>query len=104
MCIRDRFYNMLNTKQIAHLKALSHSLNPVVHVGHKGLTDSVINEILVSIKAHELIKIKLQEKDKIKKKLLLDEICKKINGQAINQIGMQIVIFKASNPSKIILP
>ena len=95
---------MLNTKQIAHLKALSHSLNPVVHVGHKGLTDSVINEILVSIKAHELIKIKLQEKDKIKKKLLLDEICKKINGQAINQIGMQIVFFKASDPSKIILP
>ena len=95
---------MLNTKQIAHLKALSHSLNPVVHVGHKGLTDSVINEILVSIKAHELIKIKLQEKDKTKKKLLLDEICKKINGQAINQIGMQIVIFKASDPSKIILP
>ena len=95
---------MLNTKQIAHLKALSHSLNPVVQDGHKGLTDSVINEILVSIKAHELIKIKLQEKDKIKKKLLLDEICKKINGQAINQIGMQIVIFKASDPSKIILP
>ena len=29
---------------------------------------------------------------------------KKINGQAINQIGMQIVIFKASDPSKIILP
>ena len=60
---------MINSKQIAHLKALSHSLNPVVQIGHKGLTDSVINEILVSLKAHELIKIKLQEKDKIKRKL-----------------------------------
>lgn len=95
---------MINSKQIAHLKALSHSLNPVVQIGHKGLTDSVINEILVSLKAHELIKIKLQEKDKIKRKLLLDEVCKKTNGQAINQIGMQIVIFKANEPSKIILP
>ena len=81
---------MINSKQIAHLKALSHSLNPVVQIGHKGLTDSVINEILVSLKAHELIKIKLQEKDKIKRKLLLDEVCKKTNGQAINQIGLQI--------------
>ena len=95
---------MINSKQIAHLKALSHSLNPVVQIGHKGLTDSVINEILVSLKAHELIKIKLQEKDKIKRKLLLDEVCKKTNGQPINQIGLQIVIFKANEPSKIILP
>ncbi|MAT01417.1 MAG: ribosome assembly RNA-binding protein YhbY [Rhodobacteraceae bacterium] len=95
---------MINSKQIAHLKALSHSLNPVVQIGHKGLTDSVINEILVSLKAHELIKIKLQEKDKIKRKLLLDEVCKKTNGQAINQIGLQIVIFKANEPSKITLP
>ena len=95
---------MINSKQIAHLKALSHSLNPVVQIGHKGLTDSVINEILVSLKAHELIKIKLQEKDKIKRNLLLDEVCKKTNGQAINQIGLQIVIFKANEPSKITLP
>jgi RNA-binding protein YhbY len=56
------------------------------------------------LKAHELIKIKLQEKEKAKRKLLLDEVCKKTNGQAINQIGMQIVIFKANEPSKIILP
>ena len=95
---------MINSKQIAHLKALSHSLNPVVQIGHKGLTDSVINEILVSLKAHELIKIKLKAKDKTQRKLLLDEVCKKTNGQAINQIGMQIVIFKANEPSKIILP
>ena len=95
---------MLSSKQVAHLKALSHNLNPVVQIGHKGLTDSVINEIIVSLKAHELIKIKLQEKEKTKRKLLLDEVCKKTNGQAINQIGMQIVIFKANEPSKIILP
>ena len=95
---------MLNSKQISYLKGLSHPLNPVVHIGHKGLTDSVVNEIEVSLKAHELIKIKLQEKDKSKRKLLLDEICKKINAQAINLIGLQIVIFKASEPPKILFP
>jgi len=95
---------MLNPKQISYLKGLSHSLNPVVYIGHKGLTDSVVNEIEVSLRAHELIKIKLQEKDKSKRKLLLDEICKKINAQAINLIGLQIVIFKASEPPKILFP
>ena len=72
---------MLNSKQVAHLKSLSHSLNPVVQVGHKGLTDSVINEIQISIKAHELIKIKLQEKDKIKENFYLMRYVKKLMGK-----------------------
>ena len=53
---------MLKFKTNSHLKALSHSLNPVVQVGHKGLTDSVIKEIEVSLKAHELIKIQASRK------------------------------------------
>jgi len=72
---------MLSSKQVAHLKALSHKLNPVVQIGHKGLTDSVINEIIVSLKAHELIKIKLQEKEKLKENFYLMRFVKKLMGK-----------------------
>jgi RNA-binding protein len=47
---------MLNSKQTAYLKALSHSKNPVVQIGLKGLTDSVTKEIDANLNAHELIK------------------------------------------------
>ena len=55
---------MLNSKQISYLKSLSHSIDAVVQIGNKGLSDAVIKEIEGSLKAHELIKIQAQVNDK----------------------------------------
>jgi len=42
----------LNSKAIAYLRSLAHTLNPVVRIGNKGLTASVIKEIDLNLKAH----------------------------------------------------
>ena len=95
---------MLNSKQIAYLKSLSHSIHPVVQIGNKGLSDAVMKEIEESLKAHELIKIQVQDNDKSKIKNFLLSICKKLEATSINHIGKQLVIFKANLNSKIKLP
>mgnify|MGYP001251972064 CR=1 FL=1 len=95
---------MLNSKQIAYLKGLSHSMHPVVQIGNKGLTDAVMKEIDESLKAHELIKIQVQDNDKSKRNNFLLSICKKLEATSINHIGKQLVIFKANLNSKIKLP
>ena len=95
---------MLNSKKISHLKALSHAIKPVVQIGNKGLSDSVINEIKLNLKAHELIKIQVQENDKANRALILTSVCEKVNAESINHIGKQIVIFKANDKTKIALP
>ena len=95
---------MLNSKQISHLKAMSHSIKPVVQIGNKGLSDSVIDEIKLNLKAHELIKIQVQENDKANRALILTSVCKKVEAESINHIGRQIVIFKANDKTKIVLP
>ncbi len=46
----------LNSKQISFLRAAGHALNPVVMIGNKGLSEEVLKELDVSLKAHELIK------------------------------------------------
>ena len=48
-------------KQRRHLRALGHSLNAVVMVGQHGLTEALAAQLEVQLKAHELIKIKVQE-------------------------------------------
>ena len=40
------------------LKARAHSLDPIVHLGGKGLTEAVIAEIGRALAAHELIKVR----------------------------------------------
>lgn len=95
---------MLNSKQISYLKSLSHPLNPVVFIGNKGLTSAVLNEIEINLKAHELIKIKVQTDLKEKRLSIVNLICQKINAENVTLIGKQIIIFKANKIPKIILP
>ncbi len=94
----------LNSKQISHLRGLAQSLSPVVMVGNNGLTEKVLNEIEVSLKAHELIKIKIFGDDRTARIQMLEEICSKTSATAIHHIGKQLVIYRAAEKSKIVLP
>lgn len=90
----------LNPKQISHLRGLAHKLNPVVMIGNQGLTDNIIKEIDVSLKAHELIKIKVAGDDRDARKMMYQSICEKTNAIAVHHIGKQLVIFRPSDSVK----
>ena len=90
----------LNTKQIAHLRGLAHSLNPVVMLGNNGLTDNIIKEIELNLNAHELIKIQVAGDDRDARKAIYLEICSKTNAIAVHHIGKQLVVYRASETVK----
>ncbi len=98
----------LNSKQIAYLRGLAHTLNPVVMIGNNGLTDAVLKEIDVSLNAHELIKVQVAGDDRDLRKSLLTEIAEKTNAVAVHHIGKQLVFYRASDmvkaSAKIVIP
>ena len=94
----------LNSKQISHLRALSHALNPVVMIGNNGLSETVLKEINVSLKAHELIKIKVFGDDRELRKQMLETICQQVGAAAIHHIGKQLVIYRPAETPKLVLP
>jgi RNA-binding protein len=98
----------LNTKQIAHLRGLAHSLNPVVMIGNNGLTENVLKEIELNLNAHELIKIQVAGDDKEIRKTMLAEICEKTNALAVHHIGKQLAVYRTSETvkekAKVIIP
>ncbi|HLD09178.1 MAG TPA: ribosome assembly RNA-binding protein YhbY [Methylophilaceae bacterium] len=94
----------LNSKQISHLRALSHNLNAVVMIGNNGLTEKVLHEIEVSLKAHELIKIKVLGDDRALRSKMLEEICEKTGAVAVHHIGKQLVVYRPADKPKILFP
>jgi RNA-binding protein len=51
----------LSSAQRRSLRALAHHLEPVVQVGHQGVTDGVLAAVRDALLAHELIKVRLHE-------------------------------------------
>ncbi|CAG7598887.1 YhbY family RNA-binding protein [Candidatus Vallotia tarda] len=79
-----------STKRTA-LRSQVHALKPVVLIGANGLTDSVINEIDVQLKAQQLIIIRVFSGDRI---ALCDMICNRLSAAPIQNIGKLLAIWR----------
>lgn len=76
------------------LKARAHALDPVVHIGDKGLTDAVLAEIDRALASHELIKVRAGGMDRDAREAAFAEICSRLGAQAVQHIGKVFVLYR----------
>ena len=76
------------------LKARAHGLDPVVTIGAKGLSDAVLAEIDLALKAHELIKVRAAAMDRDERDEALLAICGRTGAEAVQQIGKLFVLYR----------
>ena len=69
------------------LRAKAHHLHPVVSIGNSGLTSSVLHEIDVNLKAHELVKVRIFDDDRDAREQLLERICADLDAAAVQHLG-----------------
>ncbi len=79
--------------KIKQLKTRAHLLKPVVIIGQPGLTNSVLEEIEITLNTHELIKIKIRA-EKEGRKQISDQIINASQSELIQSIGQVIVIYR----------
>jgi putative YhbY family RNA-binding protein len=84
----------LTPEQRRALRAAAHLLHPVVTVAGKGLSDAVVKEIDRSLKAHELIKVKLQGIEREDRDALLADICGQLACAPVQHIGNILVLWR----------
>lgn len=84
----------LSSEQRADLRSQAHALKPVVIIGAEGLTDAVLAEIKVHLKAHQLIKIRVFGDERDARIAIYDDICDQLNAAPIQHIGKLLVIWK----------
>ena len=88
---------MLSSSQRRTLKARAHKLEPVVHIGAKGLTGEVVEEIDRALKAHELIKVRAGSLERHERDLAVSAICEKTGADAVQQIGKVFVLYRKND-------
>lgn len=76
------------------LRAAAHYLQPVVTIAGNGLTAAVLKEIDTSLKAHELIKVKLHGIERDERAALLDEICASVACAPVQHIGNILILWR----------
>ena len=79
------------------LKARAHKLEPVVMIGAKGLTDEVIAEIDLALKAHELIKVRAPSQNRDSRRNAREEIAVRTSAEAVQHIGKVLVLYRKKN-------
>jgi RNA-binding protein len=77
-----------------NLKARAHALNPIIHLGSKGLTEAVIAEIGRALAAHELIKVRAAGMERDEREAALAEICARLDAQPVQHIGKILVVYR----------
>ena len=94
----------LSSEQRRYLRALAHSLSPVVMIGNQGLSAAVIREIAPSLDAHELIKIRVQTDNRDARLAIYHTICQDLNAAPVQHIGKLLVVYRPSEKSRLTLP
>ena len=86
--------NPLTSAERRALRARAHALNPVVSIGHHGLTPAVLHEIDVALLAHELIKIRIWNDDRAERESLYARICAELDAAPVQHIGKLVVVWR----------
>lgn len=87
---------MLTVKQKVKLRSLAMNLKPIYQIGKDGITQNLIEGLLLALEAHELIKISvLKTVNEPLNQIALD-ITSATHSELIQVIGRQVVLYKKS--------
>jgi RNA-binding protein len=94
--------DLLKGFQKRYLRGLAHALKPVVFVGQRGFTQSLVDAMDDALDHHELVKVKFLEfKEKEKKLALVGQIEKTLPCEMVALVGHMATFFRRqSDPEK----
>ncbi len=93
--------------QKRYLRGLAHDLEPIVHVGLKGLSGPLLKQLGAALDAHELIKVRLNRHAPLELKEASEEIADEADAAVVQIIGHVIVLYRpaeAEEDRRIVLP
>jgi RNA-binding protein len=95
----------LTSAQTRFLRGQAHGLKAILQVGGKGIGESLVQEVLVALEHHELIKVKVAAEDREVRDGLIDELARRTDSALVQRIGHTAVLYRPSQDHRqIVLP
>ena len=86
---------MISSKAIRHLRALGHSLDPVVQIGKAGITAALVTQTTTQLVAHELIKVRVGTEAPLERKEAAAALATETGAELAQIIGRTFLLYKA---------
>lgn len=78
----------------AELRSEAHHLQPMVHIGHLGLTESARQTLDDALRTHEMVKIAISRALDVKPKILAGELAEALGADMIQAIGRKVTLYR----------
>ena len=84
----------LTQSQTKYLRGYSHGLKPLIMVGAKGITDSLIEELRNTLAHHELVKIKIASDNREERAQIIKTLQETTGADLVQTLGKICVLFQ----------
>ena len=90
----------LTEHQKKYLRGLGHKLKPLIMVGDKGLSESVLAEFESTLDHHELIKVRVRVGDRDARDQIIAKLCATAAADLIQRTGNVALLYRPNLKKK----
>ena len=85
---------VLSNPQKRYLRGLAHALKPVLLVGAKGVTPSLLAELGDVLEQHELVKVKVAAEDRDARDAAIESLVTESDASLVGRIGHTAILYR----------
>jgi RNA-binding protein len=95
----------LTNAQTRFLRGQAHGLKAILQVGGKGISQTLVDEVVGALEHHELIKVKIAADDRDVRQQLGEELASRADAAVVQRIGHIVILYRPSlERRQIVLP
>lgn len=95
----------LTNAQTRFLRGQAHGLKAMLQVGGKGISQTLVDEVVAALEHHELIKVKIAAEDRDAREALARELATRADAALVQRIGHVVILYRPSiERRQIVLP
>ena len=94
----------LTGKQRRYLRGLGHGLDPVVQMGHQGLTEAVTKAVAEALDHHELIKVRVgknsPDAERGDRADVVQKLAEAVGGHVVQNVGRVVLMYRQAEEAE----